>query len=260
MKKVVLFTVITAVAMMASHVSAQAPDEGQKAAATQPTTKSAFTNETDQISYALGAQVGKQFKSFGIDINIKVFTKAFEDLMTDKKPAMSEEEISQVMQSFEQKMRAKAEKQIKEVGDKNLAEAKKFLEENAKKEGVKTLPSGLQYKVIKEGTGKTPKATDEVKVNYVGKFLNGEEFDSSYKRGEPAEFNAGQVIPGWTEALTKMKEGAKWQLFIPPSLGYGEMPRGPIPPNSLLIFEVELLEVDEADNDNNKDNATNDKK
>jgi FKBP-type peptidyl-prolyl cis-trans isomerase len=247
MKKLVLFTVIAAFAMTASHVFAQAAGEGKKTVTTQPTTKSAFANENDEVSYALGFQIGNELKSGGIDINIKVFTKAIEDVMGDKELAMSKEQIITALTNFQNKMRAKAEKQMKEMGDKNQTEAKKFLEENAKKEGVKTLPSGLQYKVIKEGSGKTPKATDKVKVNYVGKFLNGEEFDSSYKRGEPAEFNADQVIPGWTEALTKMKEGSKWELFIPPSLGYGEMGRGPIPPNSMLIFEVELLKVESGD-------------
>ena len=108
---------------------------------------------------------------------------------------------------------------------------------------MKTLPSGLQYKVIKEGTGKTPKETDKVKVNYEGKFINGQVFDSSIKRGEPAEFGANQVIKGWTEALTQMKEGAKWEIYVPPALAYGEGCRGPIPPNSLLVFELELIEV-----------------
>jgi FKBP-type peptidyl-prolyl cis-trans isomerase len=243
MKKLVLLTVIAAFAMVTNNVNAQAAGEEKKTVTTQPTTKSAFTNEKDQVSYALGFQIGNELKSGGVDINLKVFSKAIEDVMGDKELAMSKEEIITALTNFQNKMRTKAEKQMKEVGDKNLAEAKKFLEENAKKEGVKTLPSGLQYKVIKEGTGKTPKATDKVKVNYSGKFLNGQEFDSSYKRGEPAEFNADQVIPGWTEALTMMKEGAKWELYIPPTLGYGEMGRGPIPPNSLLIFEVELLNV-----------------
>ncbi|NLE29099.1 MAG: FKBP-type peptidyl-prolyl cis-trans isomerase [Phycisphaerae bacterium] len=258
MKTLVLSVVIAAFTMITCNVQAQATEGDQKTVTTQPTTQSAFANEKDQVSYALGFQIGNDLKSNNIDINVDVFAKAIKDVMGDKKLAMSQEEIITALTNFQQKMRAQAEANLKEMGEKNLAEAKAFLETNAKKEGVKTLPSGLQYKVIKSGTGETPQATDKVKVNYVGKFLNGQEFDSSYKRGEPAEFNADQVIPGWTEALTMMKEGDKWELYIPPSLGYGEMGRGPIPPNSLLIFEVELLDVDDNDDDINDDDINND--
>jgi FKBP-type peptidyl-prolyl cis-trans isomerase FklB len=129
------------------------------------------------------------------------------------------------------------------MAEKNLSEGKAFLEENKKKEGVKTLSSGLQYKVLAEGFGKTPKAADNVTVNYKGTLINGAEFDNSYKRGQPATFKVNGVIKGWTEALQLMNEGSKWQLFIPPELGYGDRGAGPVPPNSTLIFEVELISV-----------------
>jgi FKBP-type peptidyl-prolyl cis-trans isomerase FklB len=138
---------------------------------------------------------------------------------------------------------AARQKEIKEIAERNLAAGKAFLEENKKKEGVKTLPSGLQYKVQTEGSGKTPKATDQVTVNYKGTLINGSEFDNSYKRGKPATFQVDKVIRGWTEALQLMKEGSKWQLFIPSELGYGERGAGPVPPNSVLIFEVGLISV-----------------
>ena len=147
------------------------------------------------------------------------------------------------MTTFEKDMQAKQ----KAAGEKNAAEGTKFLEENKKKEGVKTTASGLQYKLIKEGTGAQPKATDTVTVNYRGTLINGKEFDSSYKRGQPATFPLNGVIKGWTEGLQLMKTGAKYQLFVPPNLAYGERAAGPdISPNSTLIFEVELLEVKPA--------------
>lgn len=131
-----------------------------------------------------------------------------------------------------------------QVATKNLSDGNAFLDSNSKKEGVKVLPSGLQYKVLKEGTGNSPKATDKVKVHYKGTLINGEEFDSSYKRGTPAEFPVNGVIAGWTEALQLMKEGSKWQLFIPSKLAYRERGSGPkITPNSTLVFDVELLEI-----------------
>jgi FKBP-type peptidyl-prolyl cis-trans isomerase FklB len=138
---------------------------------------------------------------------------------------------------------AARQKEMQELADKNLSEGKAFLEANRKKEGVKTLSSGLQYKVLAEGSGKTPKATDEVTVNYRGTLIDGTEFDSSYGRGKPLTVKVNGVIRGWSEALQLMKAGSRWQLFIPPDLAYGERVMGRIPPNSTLIFEVELISV-----------------
>src|SRR5207302_10437867 len=149
------------------------------------------------------------------------------------------DQIKEVMTTFEKDM----EQKQKEAGDKNKAEGTKFLEENKKKESVKTTASGLQYKVLKDGNGAQPKKTDTVTVNYRGTLINGTEFDSSYKRGQPATFPVNGVIPGWSEALGLMKPGAKWELFVPPQLAYDMQSRPPIPPGSLLIFEVELLSV-----------------
>jgi FKBP-type peptidyl-prolyl cis-trans isomerase FklB len=157
---------------------------------------------------------------------------------------MTEEEMRTVMNAFRQEMASKQMEKMKTVGDKNKKEGEAFLVENKKKKGVKTLPSGLQYKVIKEGTGKMPKTTDKVSCQYEGTLIDGTVFDSSYKRGEPATFPVNGVIPGWTEALQMMKVGSKWQLFIPSKLGYGERGAGPqIGPNAVLIFTVELISV-----------------
>ena len=157
---------------------------------------------------------------------------------------MSQEDIRAAITGLQQRLQAAREKEMKEMAAKNLDEGKKFLVENQKKGGIKTLPSGLQYKVLTEGSGKMPKAEDTVTVNYKGTLIDGTEFDSSYKRGQPATFQVKGVIKGWTEALQLMKQGAKWQLFIPPELAYGERGAGrDIGPNATLIFEVELISV-----------------
>jgi FKBP-type peptidyl-prolyl cis-trans isomerase FklB len=156
---------------------------------------------------------------------------------------MTSEEIRATITSLQQRLMAAQQKGLKEQAAKNLSQSKTFLAENGKKEGIKTLPSGLEYKVVTEGSGKMPKETDTVIVHYKGTLIDGTEFDSSYKRNQPATFQVKGVIKGWTEALQLMKAGSKWQLFIPPDLGYGERGAGPVPPNSALIFEVELLSI-----------------
>jgi FKBP-type peptidyl-prolyl cis-trans isomerase FklB len=199
--------------------------------------------QKDKESYSLGYQFGQSLKAQGLDIDLEVYASGIQDALGGKNPSLSQEEMQKTVSELQQRMVAARQKELKEKAEKNLAEGKAFLEENKKKEGVKTLPSGLQYKVLAEGSGKTPKAADSVTVNYKGTLINGTEFDSSYKRGNPTTFQVGKVIKGWTEALQLMKEGSKWQLFIPPELGYGERGAGPVPPNSTLIFEVELISV-----------------
>lgn len=197
----------------------------------------------DKESYSLGYQFGQGLKAQGLDLNLEVYTSGIRDALGGKNPSLSREEMQKTLADFQQRIMAARQKELKGMSAKNLAAGKAFLEENKKKEGVKTLPSGLQYKVLAEGSGKTPQAADNVTVNYKGTLINGAEFDNSYKRGQPATFRPNGVIKGWTEALQLMKEGAKWQLFIPPELGYGERGAGPVPPNSTLIFEVELISV-----------------
>jgi FKBP-type peptidyl-prolyl cis-trans isomerase FklB len=201
-------------------------------------------DQKDKESYSLGYQFGQNLKFQGLDINLDVYTSGIRDTLGGKEPKMSQEEIRATISELQKRITAARQKELKELAAKNLEESKKFLAENQKKEGIKTLPSGLQYKVLTEGTGKTPKETDNVTVNYKGTLIDGTEFDSSYKKGQPATFQVNGVIKGWTEALQLMKEGSKWQLFIPPELGYGERGAGPqILPNSTLIFEVELISV-----------------
>jgi FKBP-type peptidyl-prolyl cis-trans isomerase FklB len=201
-------------------------------------------SQKDKVSYSIGINVGNNIKQFPGDIDLDIVMKGFKDALAGTKPILSEEEMRTVMAAFQKEMTAKQAEMMKSQGDKNKKEGEAFLAENKKKEGVKTLASGLQYKVIKEGTGKIPKATDKVKTHYQGTLIDGTEFDSSYKRGEPATFPVNGVIPGWTEALQLMKVGSKWQLFVPSKLAYNERGAGPkIGPNAVLIFTIELLSV-----------------
>ncbi len=199
----------------------------------------------DKISYSIGMDIGTNFKRQMIDVDPRIMSKGVGDAISGEKPLMTDQEVKEALTALRNELMAKQQDQRKAQGEKNIKEGEAFLAENAKKEGVKTLPDGLQYKVLMEGKGKTPKATDTVTVNYRGTLIDGTEFDSSYKRGEPATFPVNGVIKGWTEALQQMKEGSKWQLFIPSSLAYGERGTqgGPIGPNAVLIFEVELVSI-----------------
>jgi len=199
-------------------------------------------SQKDKVSYIIGMDIGNNLKKQSIDIDPNILARGVKDTLSGVKPLLTEKEIQETMATFQKEMMAKQE----EVGKKNKSEGEAFLAENKKKEGVKTLPSGLQYKVSKAGTGKKPKSNDTVTVHYRGTLINGTEFDSSYKRGQTVSFPVSGVIPGWTEALQLMEEGAKWQLFIPSNLAYGEKGAGNvIGPNATLIFEIELISIQE---------------
>lgn len=201
-------------------------------------------NEKDKVSYSIGLNIGGNFKSQSVDINPDILIKGIKDALSGSKPLMTEKEIQETMTAFQKEITAKQAERTKSLAETNKKEGEAFLAANKGKEGVKTTSSGLQYKIIKDGNGQTPKATDTVTVNYSGTLIDGTEFDSSYKRGEPASFPLNGVIPGWTEALQMMKVGSKWQLFLPPAIAYGERGQGRvIGPNAALIFEVELLSV-----------------
>ena len=192
----------------------------------------------NKISYALGLGIGQQLKSMNIeDFSIEDFTKSISDVMSGKETAISSREAQVMLNEYFQNKE-------KEQAQNAIAEGKVYLEQNAKRNGVTQTKSGLQYEVLAEGTGKSPKATDTVRCHYEGRLLDGTVFDSSYKRGEPADFGLNQVIPGWTEGVQLMKEGAKFRFHIPYLLAYGERGAGAqIPPYSTLIFDVELIKV-----------------
>ncbi|HEC16042.1 MAG TPA: FKBP-type peptidyl-prolyl cis-trans isomerase [Sedimenticola sp.] len=198
--------------------------------------------DTDKakVSYVMGFQVGSQLRQQGFDIDMETMTQAIQEGLSGAEPRLSGEQAAAVMKKFQEEQAAAKQK----AGAENAAAGKAFLAENKNKPGVIELENGLQYKVIKEGTGIKPKETDTVSVHYRGTLIDGTEFDSSYKRNKPTSFPVNQVIPGWTQVLQMMKEGAKWQVYIPSDLAYG--PRGAgavIGPDSTLIFDIELIKV-----------------
>ena len=197
-----------------------------------------------RVSYAIGTDIGSKMKEQGLEIDPKALAAGLADAFAGK-PALTPAEVGQTLTEFSKDMQTKMASKQKAAGEENVKKGEAFLAANAKKEGVKVLPSGLQYKVLKAGSGKSPKATETVKVHYHGTLIDGTVFDSSVEKGMPATFGVSQVIPGWIEALQLMKEGDKWQLVIPSKLAYGERaPGGKIGPNSVLVFEVELISIE----------------
>lgn len=206
--------------------------------------KTVLKNEKDKISYSIGINIGTNFKNQSIDVDVDALVKGIKDAISGNKTLLSEKEVQETLTAFQNDMRTKQAERAKAMAEKNKKEGETFLTENKKKEGIKTTANGLQYKIIKEGSGKKPKSTDTVTVHYRGTTIDGTEFDSSYKRGEPTSFPINEVIPGWTEALQLMPVGSKWQIFIPSNLAYGERGAGPqIGPNATLLFEVELISI-----------------
>ena len=213
--------------------------------------KQELKTQKEKRSYSIGYGMGASLKRDEMDIDPGILARALKDAYTGNKPLMSEQEMGQIIMALQQEIQKKQKEQqakqqevAKVAAEKNKKDGEAFLAANKKKEGVVTMPSGLQYRILTAGKGKSPKATDTVTVNYKGMTIDGKEFDSSYKRGQPATFPLNQVIPGWTEAVQLMKEGAKYELFIPANLAYGERGAGAnIAGNSTLIFEVELISI-----------------
>jgi FKBP-type peptidyl-prolyl cis-trans isomerase FklB len=227
-----IITHLSAAALLVSAVQAQEKIE--------------LKDARQKASYAIGMDIGANFKRQELDVDAKALAAGLADTLAGKSQ-MTEAEQKEVLSEFRTQMMARMETKQKAEGEKNAKDGEAFLASNAKKEGVKTTASGLQYKVIKSGSGKTPTASDTVKVHYHGTLVDGSVFDSSVQRGEPATFPVNQVIPGWTEVLQLMKEGDKWQVYIPGKLAYGERSPSPkIGPNSTLVFDVELLSIEKA--------------
>jgi FKBP-type peptidyl-prolyl cis-trans isomerase FklB len=213
----------------------------------------AFTNPKDKLSYALGMNIGTNLRRQSIEVDPNLVQQGLQDALAGGKTLLSEEEERAVLTELQNDMRKKQQEKMQQAGEANKKEGEAFLTANKAKDGVVTLPSGLQYKVLTPGTGPKPTASDSVVCNYRGTLIDGKEFDSSYKRGQPATFPVGGVIKGWTEALQLMPAGSKWQLFVPSELAYGERGTGgDIGPNATLIFEVELISIQSKDSDKDK--------
>ena len=204
----------------------------------------ALTTKKDKISYAIGADLGKKLKTSSIDVDPNILTRALKDTLTGAKVDMTDDEIRATLTDLTKDLQQKQVAAAKEASEKNRKAGEEFLAANKSKEGVMALPDGLQYKILTPGNGPKPTASDTVVCNYKGTLIDGKEFDSSYKRGQPATFPVSGVIKGWTEALQMMPVGSKWQLFIPPDLAYGDRQAGAdITPGSTLVFEVELMSI-----------------
>jgi FKBP-type peptidyl-prolyl cis-trans isomerase FklB len=217
------------------------PTSAAKKAAPAPLT---LTTPKDKLSYAIGLSLGKSLKRDEIDVDLAILTRAIKDVLAGNQQLLTDQEMQSTLSALSAELRKKQELKMQQLAEQNKKDGDSFLAANKTKEGVVTLPSGLQYKVLQEGSGPKPAAADMVVVNYRGTLLNGTEFDSSYKRGQPATFGVGQVIRGWTEALQLMPVGSTWQIFIPSDLAYGARGAGrDIGPNSTLVFEVELVAI-----------------
>ena len=238
-----LLTVLASGLWMLSSASFSATPTSTVTSSLPKTTVTAKSPNSAQVGYSLGYIMANGNKDTVDDLNLDAFFQGFRDAYNNVNPAITKEQMQSVLLAYQKRKEAEFAQQYAALAAKNLATGQAFLASNAKKPGVKVTASGLQYQVLKNGTGKRPIKTDVVKVNYEGRLIDGTIFDSSYKRGEPVTFALNQVIDGWTEALQLMNEGSKYRLFVPAKLGYGETGNNEIEPNSVLIFDVELLEV-----------------
>jgi FKBP-type peptidyl-prolyl cis-trans isomerase len=225
-----------------------------QSSAPESTSNPAFKTQKDKVSYAIGMNIGANLHRQSVDIDPKVLQQGLEDALAGGKTLLSEDEARATLTDFQTDMRKKQQEKMQQAGEANKKDGDAFLAANKAKDGVVALPSGLQYKILTAGTGPKPAAGDSVVCNYRGTLIDGKEFDSSYKRGQPATFPVSGVIKGWTEALQLMPVGSKWQLFVPSELAYGERGTGAdIGPNATLIFEVELLSIQSKDKDKDKE-------
>ncbi len=252
MKKKLLLPLAALAAGVTLYATATASVPPNGATAKEPATPhpapandpSPFKDQKARTSYCLGMTIGGDLEHQDFDLDAEALVAGFKDAYGNGNTLVTDAQRRETIMAFQQEMMSKAMAERKAAAAKNKKAGEEFLATNKSKDGVKVLPSGLQYKVLAEGQGAQPKGTDEVTVNYRGTLIDGTEFDSSYKHGEPAAFPVNEVIPAWTEALPLMKTGAKWQLFVPADLAYGERGAGrDIPPNATLIFEVELVSV-----------------
>jgi FKBP-type peptidyl-prolyl cis-trans isomerase FklB len=212
--------------------------------ATKPASAAPLTTDKEKDSYAVGLNYGRGLKQQPVDLDTASLLRGLRDSLDGNEPLLTDDEVNAALNQLQAQVQKQHDAELAKAGEANMKEGEAFLAANKTKDGVVTLPSGLQYKIETVGTGATPTAKDTVVCNYRGTFINGTEFDSSYKRGQPASFPVGGVIKGWTEALQLMPVGSKWQLFVPPDLAYGERGAGgAIGPNQTLVFDVELISI-----------------
>ena len=242
MKKITTLGV-SALASAMLLVTGCSTNNGNQETAAQSVSITEQSSASEKVGYSLGFMMAEGNKDAVKDLDLNTFEKGFRDGYEGNESALTQEQMQQVLMDYQKEQEEQFVKDMETKATENKAAGTAFLAENAKKEGVKQTESGLQFKVIKAGTGKSPKATDVVEVNYEGKLIDGTVFDSSYERGEPIEFPLNQVIAGWTEGLQLMKEGGKYEFYIPSDIAYGEAGNAGIEPNSTLIFTVELLKV-----------------
>lgn len=235
-KKLLVVGLISSVAMVGCNKEAAKQDEVVK-----------LETLEQKVNYIVAQNMALNLQQSGLTVEPDAFAQGLRDIRNGVESRLTDEEKEVVMQTFQEQAMAKHEEELRKLSDANLAEGQAYLETNKAKEGVQVTDSGLQYRVLTEGDGVKPSETDTVSVHYSGKLIDGTEFDSSYGRGEPVNFPVNGVIAGWTEALQLMPQGSKWELVIPSDLAYGPGGNGPIPPNAVLVFEVELLEVKASD-------------
>lgn len=239
-----VLSIVLASAVLVTVGRAQDTNTTQNTNTTQKVEQKIEPLDKDKVSYAVGMFFGNTLKRQATDVDVDTVTQAIKDILSGAETRLTEQEAQQTIQAMQTQVRAKREEEMRVQGDKNKKEGQTFLTENAGKTGVVVATNGLQYKIITAGTGEKPKLTDTVSTQYRGRLIDGTEFDSSYKRNQPAEFPVNGVVPGWTQALQMMPVGSKWELYVPSELAYGERGSGPnIGPNSTLIFEIELLAI-----------------
>ncbi|EGV34732.1 FKBP-type peptidyl-prolyl cis-trans isomerase [Neisseria weaveri] len=249
MKKSLQISAIALAALVSLSACKQEVSNTQSAQTQTSGDPASLGNPVQQASYAMGVDIGrtlKQMKDQGTAVDLKLFNEAVQTMMDGKQPKINEIQAQEIMMTFLTEQQQKAQAKLAEASKENLAKGKAFLDENAKKEGIKTTASGLQYQVKSEGTGKSPKATDTVVVEYEGRLIDGTVFDSSKNSNGPISFPLNQVIKGWGEGVQLMKEGAEYTFFIPAELAYGDRQTGNIPANSALVFDIKLLKVEPA--------------
>lgn len=243
MKIKLVAAAVVSLAMTTAFAETTTPAAGTTTPATAAT-PATLTTDIDKLSYSIGADLGKNFKKQGIEISPSAMAKGLQDGMSGSQLLLTEDQMKDVLSKFQKDLMAKRNAEFTKKAEENKSKGEAFLSQNKTKEGVVTLPSGLQYKIIEKGNGAKPSKEDTVTVEYTGRLIDGQVFDSTDKTGKPATFKVSQVIPGWTEALQLMPAGSVWEVYVPASLAYG--PRsvgGPIGPNETLIFKIHLISV-----------------